>query len=369
MKKIVSILVAILLVVSLAGCNLLGSTTHPTVVFEDEEHFANLYEEISQSVVAIEAVQVNTAFSLGSGLIFKSEPIDATYTMYYVVTNFHVVQGATSVLVFFSPDDYIVGDIYTTPLAPGQSTFANINDIAIVRFRSNRNLRVHPIIPFDNPGTNVSFRIGHFVFAIGTPIDLTYFNLMSNIGTVSGNDGNWIIHTAAINPGNSGGPLFSSDGTFIGINTRKLETTPSSGRPVTLIGESINVNHVATVLHNQLNNVPYRIGINIMNSHAVDGRGGFLGLDPEFLGFYPSDKIDPTVHGVVVTNVSTTLNAGNFSQFDVIMYAGPVRVQTISELSEQLGTLTQGQQLTFQVNRKASTGFITVTINITITNR
>jgi|GEM_PF-1744311 len=368
MKKILYLFLMLFLLTGLVGCDLLASNNsgHYTVVFEEEEHWANLYEELSQSVVAIEAMIINTPVSLGSGMIFRRTEINSTNWLYYVLTNFHVVEGATSVRVFTTQQHFYLADIYTLP---DQATrhFPDL-DIAVVRFRSSNDYRIQPIIPFNDANTPVNFRVGHQVFAIGTPVELHFFNLMSNIGTIGSISPQWIVHSAAINPGNSGGPLFSSDGTFVGMNTRRLETT-RSGRPITLVGEAINVNHVAQELRHQLNNVSPRIGINFMNSHSEEGtRNGFIDLEFEGMGFVPNEVIDPTIRGLVVTNRAQTLNAGDFELFDVITHINDVRVYTITDVERVLGTLRLNQTIQFVVNRIRSGVSTPTNITVTITN-
>lgn len=367
MKKILNLLVGILLIISLTGCALFN-TNHPTVVFEDEEYWADLYEEISESVVAIETMIFDEPYSLGSGTIFQKTALENGYIMHYVLTNFHVVQGGLSVRVFTSRDNYYEGDIYTHTTVTGGTMFQSDRDVAIVRFISRNEYRVQPIIPFNTPGTNLTFRVGHQVFAIGTPVDLAFFNIMSNIGTIGIISDNWIIHSAAINPGNSGGPLFSSDGTFIGMNTRKVETT-SSGRPVTLIGEAIHANLVAEEMHRQLDNVNVRIGIHLMNVHDTADTPGFLSLDPNTVGFVPSDKIDSSIQGVVVTNVAVTLNADLFERFDVITAIDGNSISNMDDINTYLGSLELNRTINFTVNRLVGSTFQTKTLAVRLINK
>ena len=358
MKKVMLGFLIAIFVIGIVGCY---QVDHPTSVFEDEEHFANLYEEVSQSVVAIETYVVNQPYSLGSGMIFKREVIANNDFLYYVVTNYHVVQGATHVKVFYSRNDSILADIYATP---DIDLYNNPEqDVAIIRFRSSLNFRVQPIIPFEDSSRTVTYRVGHSVFSIGTPLDLFLFNLMSNIGTIASIDQNWIIHSANINPGNSGGPLFSSDGTFVGMNTSRIEMTLDGERPVTLIGLAISVNQVARVINQLMRNVSPRLGLKIMNTHTWGSELGFLDMGDYFLGVPVRTVLSEEIVGVIVIGVSTTLNSDGFELFDVIQVVNGVSVRNIAELTYQVGTIRLGQSFEFGVNRRLNEVFFQLEVN------
>ncbi|MFH0767425.1 MAG: trypsin-like peptidase domain-containing protein, partial [Bacillota bacterium] len=151
--------------------------------------------------------------SSGSGVIYKK-----VGSIYYVLTNEHVVYGYTSsefqITIFETNGDIVITKGNVTLL--GKSV---THDMAILRFSSLQSLRV---IEW---GTKDSLKVGQMVFAIGSPLDLP--NSVS-MGTISAIDrGMWddygmdtitIQHTATINPGNSGGALVNIYGQMIGLN-------------------------------------------------------------------------------------------------------------------------------------------------------
>ena len=69
------------------------------------------------------------------------------------------------------------------------------------------------------------------VVAMGTPIDLAYYNT-AFFGQISKITSSTVQHGATINSGNSGGPLFSLNGNLIGINNAKLSGKTSSGSTI-----------------------------------------------------------------------------------------------------------------------------------------
>lgn len=176
---------------------------------------------------------------------------------------------------------------------------------------------------------------------------------MSNIGTIGLFDQDWIVHSASINPGNSGGSLFSSDGTFIGMNTSRVETTPDGSRPITLIGEVISVNQVVRMITQLLNSVAPRLGLKIMNTHTWGNDLGLLDMGDYFLGIPVRTVLKEEVMGIVVLGISTTLNSEGFELFDVIQKVNGNVVRNMSELSSQMGVIRLGRTFEFNVNRRS----------------
>jgi serine protease Do len=139
--------------------------------------------------------------ALGSGVLISPDG--------YVITNHHVVQGASEVRV---------------ALADGRELDAKIvgadpkTDIALLKIPGHD----LPVVPF---GDSAKVRVGDRVLAFGDPLGLgqtVTSGIISakgrgNVGIVDYED--FLQTDAAINPGNSGGPLVDLDGELIGINT------------------------------------------------------------------------------------------------------------------------------------------------------
>jgi len=139
--------------------------------------------------------------SLGSGVIVSSEG--------YVLTNNHVVQGATDIDVFLSDERRLKGRI-----VGGDAK----TDIAVIKLEE-KNL---PALTWGNSST---VQVGDFALAIGNPFGVGQTVTMGIVGATSrGGLGiehyeDFIQTDAAINPGNSGGALINIRGELIGINT------------------------------------------------------------------------------------------------------------------------------------------------------
>jgi len=155
---------------------------------------------------------------LGSGFIVRADGV--------VVTNAHVVAGATSVLVAMRD-----GKRYTARVVGADET----NDLAVLKL----DVKGLPVAPL---GTSDNLLVGEWAVAIGNPFGFVLGNSEPSVtaGVISATGRNLVggaegggvyvdmIQTdAAINPGNSGGPLINADGEVIGVNSSIY--SPSGG--------------------------------------------------------------------------------------------------------------------------------------------
>jgi S1-C subfamily serine protease len=190
-------------------------TAIPQITSTDEENNVAIFKSAFRSVVNITNKQLRRdLFTLnvfeipqgtGSGFVWNDEGI--------IVTNAHVVEGASSILVGLWDQS-----IYEAALVG----IARDKDIAVLRIDARRDkLSPMPV------GDSDDLEVGRKVLAIGNPfgLDSTLTTgiisaLGREINSPTGRTIRGVIQTdAAINPGNSGGPLLDSQGRVIGINT------------------------------------------------------------------------------------------------------------------------------------------------------
>ena len=212
----------------------LGSTTS-TATTGSADGDTTLAESVSQkclpSVVAID-VYTNqssdyygpntsnslTETSLGSGVVLSEDG--------YIVTNYHVIEGADALKVTIDGEEYDADIIGSDPSS----------DIAVVKAKNASGLTAIELGDSDN------LTVGEWVMSIGSPFGLeqsvatgivSATNRSQVMDSSSSSDqysqgsgtGTTTVYTnmiqtdAAINPGNSGGALVDSDGRLIGINT------------------------------------------------------------------------------------------------------------------------------------------------------
>jgi S1-C subfamily serine protease len=188
----------------------------------------------------------------------------------HIVTNNHVVQGATELAVRFS-----TGEIARAQLVGGSANY----DLAVIRVPDVRNLP-----PPLTVGSSADLKVGQAAFAIGNPFGLDQSlttgiisALSRRLPTSGGREVANVIQTdAAINPGNSGGPLLDSAGRLIGVNTAIY--SPSGAYAG--IGFAIPVDVVNRVVPELIRNgrVPVAgIGIQAGND-AAGSRAGVHGV-------------------------------------------------------------------------------------------
>ena len=145
--------------------------------------------------------QRGPAMALGSGFIISA---DGT-----VVTNNHVVDGATKITVTLDDGTELPAKLVGTDAK---------NDIAVLKVESKDKL---PIVTW---GDSDALRMGDAVLAIGDPFGIGT-TVTSGIVSARGRDlhsgpyDDFIQVDAAINHGNSGGPLVDATGKVVGINT------------------------------------------------------------------------------------------------------------------------------------------------------
>jgi serine protease Do len=139
----------------------------------------------------------------GSGFLISSDG--------YVLTNHHVVQGASEIIVALSDRREREAELIGAD---------PVSDLALLKIDAVD-------LPVVSIGSSESLKVGEWVMAIGSPFG---FELSVTAGIVSAKGrslpddlGNYVpfIQTdVAINPGNSGGPLFNLDGKVVGINSQ-----------------------------------------------------------------------------------------------------------------------------------------------------
>jgi len=263
----------------------------------------------------------------------------------HVVTNHHVVEGATSVAVRLDNGEAIPARVIG--VAPN-------SDLAVLRLTSESRAVLRPI----PVGSSADLHVGQSVFAIGNPFGLTrslstgvISALDRRLPASSGREIAGVIQTdAAINPGNSGGPLLDSAGRLIGVNTAILSGSGASAG----IGFAVPVDTVNKI-------VP-----GLIREGRVPTAGIGIRVAPEEL----AAQIGVT--GVVVAEVidgSAAARAGlrGFDPAgrrlgDVITHADGHPVATLAELADRLEQAGIGRTVTLTVLREGRSFTVDVAV-------
>ena len=304
---------------------------------EAEQSAITLFERAAPSVVYIFTRNVGgRGGGAGSGFVWDR--------VGHVVTNDHVVEGASQVVIRLDDGEMVEATVVGT--APDY-------DLAVVRLGETRaHLRPIPI------GRSEGLTVGQSVFAIGNPFGLSrtltkgiISALDRRLPTANSRVVRGVIQTdAAINPGNSGGPLLDSAGRLIGVNTAiTSETGTGSG-----IGFSVPVDIVNRIVPQLIRDgkVP-RPGIGIV---VVDDESAAR------LG----------VSGLVITRVlprSAAERAGlkpaNFDAHDfgdIITEVDGVAVRTIAQFAAELAKIGVGNRARLTVVNRGTKREVAVTV-------
>ena len=279
--------------------------------------------------------------SEGSGVIYKKDDKDA-----YLVTNTHVINGASKVDIRLADGTKVPGEIV------GSDTFS---DIAVVKISSEK---VTTVAEF---GDSSKLNVGETAIAIGSPLGSEYANTVTQgiISSLNRNvslksqDGQAISTKAiqtdtAINPGNSGGPLVNIQGQVIGITSSKIAS--NGGTSVEGLGFAIPSNDAQNIIK-QLESdgkvTRPALGIQMVNLANI-GASDLRKLN------IPSS----VTSGVVVKSVQSNMPAsGHLEKYDVITKVDDKEISSSTDLQSALYNHSIGDtiKITYYRNGKEET--------------
>ncbi len=255
----------------------------------------------------------------------------------YILTNYHVVQGADSVSVT------LVG---SSKSLPAQVVgYDDQLDLAVLKVNAGHKL------PYLTLGNSDNTRVGEWVVAIGNPYGLDHTVTAGVISakerpiTIEGRQyKNFIQTDAAINPGNSGGPLLNTRGEVIAINT--AVNAEAQG-----IGFAIPINTAKDVLNQLISKGkvvrPY-VGVYLrdLSSEMAD----YLGA--------------PSTEGALVAEImsGSPASKAGIRTGDIILEVNGIKIKDATSLTERIGKLKVGQEVKLKILRERKTIDIMVTL-------
>ena len=285
----------------------------------------------------------------GSGVIYKKDGGDA-----YVVTNNHVVDGASSLEVMLSNGDKVKGTLV------GKDAYS---DLAVIKISSKEVTKVAEF------GDSSKLTVGEPAIAIGSPLGSEYANsategIISSLSrkVVMQNESNQTVNVnaiqtdAAINPGNSGGALINVEGQVIGINSSKISATGSSSQDISVegMGFAIPSNDVVEIINKLEKDGEIKrpaLGVQMVDLTGINSR------------YIDQLKLpDAVTAGVVIAKVQKDLPAdtAGLKKYDVITKIGDTKVTTSTELQSALYKYSIGDEMkvTFYREGKEKTATI-----------
>jgi S1-C subfamily serine protease len=306
---------------------------------EDEQNNIAVFKAASVSTVHI--TTLTTARSLFSRDVMQVPQGTGTGFMWddrgHVVTNFHVVQGASAANVTLSDQ--------STWKAALVGAFPD-RDLAVLRIDAPRE-KIKPL----NVGTSKDLQVGQKVYAIGNPfgLDQTLTTgiisaLNREIESATNRTIRGVIQTdAAINPGNSGGPLLDSAGRLIGVNTAIYSTSGASAG----IGFAIPVDEVNRVVPRLIKEGKFiRPSLGIQAAPPELHAALSLPKGIAVVGVVPGSAADAAGIKPFMRNANGEIIAG-----DIITALGGAPVASIDQLLEALERHQPGDTVTLSVLR------------------
>lgn len=301
-----------------------GALTVPQVV---EKVTPAVVGVSTKSLVRDQFFNVKEQEGLGSGFIINEEG--------YVVTNYHVINGAQEVKVIFSDGKEVNAKVIN---------YDPERDIAVIKITDD--VKMPGIAEL---GDSSTVKAGEEVIAIGNPLGKEFSSTVTKgivsspnrkMKTENGNVLDYIQTDAAINPGNSGGPLINSKGEVIGINTAK-----KVGEDIEGIGFAIPINEVKTRL-GSLSKPILKLGITART------------VTPELA---KENKLEEGVYVVGVQEFSPAEKAG-LKIGDLIIEFGGKRVKTLEELNQAKSQYNDGDSVPVEIIRDGKK----VNLNLTL---
>ncbi len=330
---------------SSSGSSSNKNATVENVNYDVKSSTTDVIEKVNSSVVGVLVYANGTASGSGSGVVYRVDGKTA-----YIITNAHVVSGATDVQVVFSNKESVNATIV------GSDTYS---DIAVLKLTADFDMTAIKC------GDSSLLDQGETVLAIGSPLGIEYAGTVTQ-GIVSGidrtvsvdlnDDGqeDWdmnVIQTdAAINPGNSGGALVNMAGELVGITSMKLSNTSVEG-----MGFALPINDVITSVEQIIENGKVtrpQIGI---SGVSLSGYSSYQ------LRYYRinTDLTD----GIYVSRVTSggAASKAGIQEGDIIVKFDGKEVTTYKSFLTELYSKEPGDKVSVVVNRNGTEKTIEVT--------
>lgn len=305
-----------------------------------EQSVISTIQKVSPAVVEIDVTNTQGS-AIGSGSIITPDG--------YILTNDHVVQGATSISVRTSTQTY-------TATLKGTDA---ADDLAIVKITSTTTL---PIIAFADSS---KVQVGEFVIAVGNPLGIgesATFGIVSatNRSVSEAPNGpaniipNAIQTSAPINPGNSGGALIDLSGNLVGIPTLGILDPSYGNAPASGIGFAIPANR-AQFIANQI----------IQSGKVTDTGRAYLGVSstsvtPD-IASYNNLSISSGCYVQDVVSGGPAQKAG-MQKGDIIYKIDSTTIADTTALGTYLANKSPGNVVTVYVNRNGKNITLSVTL-------
>jgi serine protease DegS len=278
----------------------------------------NIYTELgSDSAASVSAVPMRGG--LGSGVIVSADG--------YIVTNWHVVEGARQLVVQLADGRIgvpeLVGSDPDTELALLRLELANLPNIKL--------------------GQSDTLHVGDVVLAIGNSIGLSQTVTMGIVSATGRGQlnvttfENFIQTDAAINIGNSGGALVNTRGELIGINTG----IAGSNRWQRIVPEGIGFA------------IPVNLVRGVMTQLIEHGRviRGYLGVEPVDISMREAESLGLSSPAVLLQQVWGPAQEAGLQPGDILTHIDGQRIENRQQAISLVASAQPGQRMRLRVVR------------------
>ena len=270
---------------------------------------------------------------VGSGIIISPDG--------YIVTNDHVVDGATNIKVTLNDRRILNGKVVGVD---------KLNDIAVIKVNATN-------LPSIAWGDSTKLQPGQTVLAFGSPFG--YFQFSVTRGIVSAinrpnpysddprKPGNFIQTDAAINPGNSGGALVNAHGELIGINTFIITNNGAfAGAGFAIPSQIVRASAEQLIKNGKVEHGYLGIGMN--------------DVTPENAHFFNLEDAS----GAIVSQVTpdSPASRGGLQQGDVITHINGEKIPNGSALQVAVSEMAPGTKISLGVIRTGTPETLNLTV-------
>lgn len=270
-----------------------------------------------------------------------------------IVTNNHVVEGASELTVTFIDEENVKAAVKGTDSATDLAVIAvSLSDIPAETLDQ---------IKVATLGDSDALQVGQGVVAIGNALgygqSVTVGYVSAKDRTVKSEDGTSrdLLQTdAAINPGNSGGALLNMNGEVIGINAAKYSDTDVEG-----MGYAIPVSQVADII-NELMNKRTRVEVD-------EAKQGYLGIQGLNIDDMASAMYDMP-RGIYVYKIveGGAASKSDLMEKDIITKFDGQSVRSMEELKEMLTYYEGGDVVDLTVETVENGEYVERTVTVTL---
>lgn len=320
--------------------------TVKTVSITESDSIKEAVNKIYNAVVVIESYRNGRQTGSGSGFVYEKNDKEG-----YVITNHHVIEGATSVKVVNMEGQSVDAKVL------GSDEYA---DIAVL------SMDINGVIDVAEIGDSSELNLGDTLFTVGTPVGIAYRGTVTK-GILSGKDrtvsvqsssgnGSYVMSVlqtdAAINPGNSGGPLVNINGEVIGVNSLKLVEDEIEGMgfaiPIELVMASVEKLEKGEKIERPIVGVSL---LDVTNTYALYRNEITLHKD--------------ITYGAVIVNVepNSVAEQGGLKAGDVILKVNDDKIADVAHFRYNLYKYNIGEKIKVIYNRNGEEREAMLTLN------